>query len=179
MNKKITLGSGKLYCLLFDPATGIPEDDKLETDDNLLGLIQGGATLTYESEFYTAQDDFSIAVKRMLTSETITLKAGICTWNGSTLKKLCSTARVSEDADNKTRTVKIGGAGNFDGKKYIIRFVHSDPQEGDIRVSLIGTNEAGFEMAFAKDQETVLEPEFTALGGMDEDGTLVEYREDM
>ena len=55
INKKIVLGSGKLYATEFtDP---IPEDSTLETDDNILGLISGGATLTYEPEFYTASDD--------------------------------------------------------------------------------------------------------------------------
>lgn len=176
MNKKITLGSGKLYCTEF--TNSLPEDAALEVDDNILGLISGGATLSYEGEFYTAKDDLGLAVKKMITSETVTLKSGIMTWNGSTLAKLCSTARVTENAEAKTRTVKIGGVGNYDGKKYVLRFVHEDAQEGDIRITIVGSNEAGFELAFTKDEETVIDAEFTAFP-MDDDGTLILFSEEI
>ena len=43
--EKIVLGSGKLYVTTFSGT--LPEDTALETSDNLIGLIQGGATLTY------------------------------------------------------------------------------------------------------------------------------------
>ena len=98
------------------------------------------------------------------------------TWNGNTLQKLCSTARIKEDVDTKTRTVKIGGAGNYDGKKYVIHFVHKDAIDGDIRVTIVGSNEAGFELAFAKDKETVINAEFKAQPH-DKDGTLILYKE--
>lgn len=171
INKKIVLGSGKLYATEFTDT--IPEDSTLETDDNILGLISGGATLTYEPEFYTASDDLGIAVKKMITNENVTLKSGIMTWNGKTLEKLCSTARVV--TTDKTTTVKIGGVGNYDGKKYVLRFVHTDT-EGTIRITIVGSNEAGFEIAFAKDEETVIDAEFTAFP-LDDEGTLIIYSE--
>ncbi|MGO5251173.1 hypothetical protein ACTQ2Q_07460 [Atopobiaceae bacterium LCP21S3_F11] len=171
INKKIVLGSGKLYATEFTDT--IPEDSTLETDDNILGLISGGATLTYEPEFYTASDDLGIAVKKMITNENVTLKSGIMTWNGKTLEKLCSTARVV--TADKTTTVKIGGVGNYDGKKYVLRFVHTDT-EGTIRITIVGSNEAGFEIAFAKDEETVIDAEFTAFP-LDDEGTLIIYSE--
>lgn len=174
INKKIVLGSGKLYVTEF--TNTMPEDATIETDENVLGLIQGGATLSYSPEFYTAKDDLGLAVKKMITNETATLKSGVMTWNGKTLQRLCSTAKVTEDTSNKTRTVKIGGVGNYDGKKYVIRFVHEDANEGDIRITIVGANEAGFEIAFAKDEETVIDAEFTAFP-MDENGTLIEYKE--
>lgn len=174
LNKKIVLGSGKLYCTEF--TNTIPEDTVLEVEDNILGLISGGATLSYEPEFYTATDDLGIAVKKMITKETATLKSGIMTWNANTLSRLCSTAKVTEDASKNTRTVKIGGVGNYDGKQYVLRFVHEDAQDGDIRITIVGSNEAGFEIAFAKDEETVIDAEFTAFP-MDDAGTLIEYRE--
>lgn len=173
LNKKIVLGSGKLYCAEF--TNTIPEDKTLETDDNILGLISGGATLSYEPEYYTAQDDLGLAVKKMITSETATLKSGIMTWNGNTLAKLCNTARVTTSDDGKTTTVKIGGVGNYDGKKYALRFVHSD-EEGTIRITIVGSNEAGFEVAFAKDEETVIDAEFSAFP-LDDEGTLILFSE--
>ncbi len=173
-NKKIVLGSGLLYALEF---TGdIPEDTVIETDENNLGLIKGGATLSYEPEYYTASDDLGLAVKKMLTNEEASLKSGIMTWNGKTLQKLCSTAKVTEDASKQTRTVKIGGVGNYDGKQYVLRFVHKDAIEGDIRLTIVGSNEAGFEIAFAKDEETVIDAEFTAFP-LDSEGTLIIYEE--
>lgn len=174
--KKIVLGSGKLYCAVFSGT--IPEDSAIETAENLLGYIQGGATLTYTPTFYEAKDDLGFVYKKILTEEAAVLKSGIMTWNGNTLGRLCSTARVKEDSSKKKRTVKIGGAGNYDGKQYLIRFVHDDPQDGAIRVSVVGSNEAGFEMAFAKDKETVINAEFKAQPH-DTEGTLILYEEDM
>lgn len=171
-NEKIVLGSGKLYVTEY--TSEIPTDTEIEKETNILGYIQGGATLTYTPEFYTATDDLGLAVKKMVTSEEVILKSGVMTWNGNTLSKLCATARVTEDETE--RVVKIGGAGNFNGKKYIIRFVHTDAEFGAIRITIVGSNEAGFEMAFAKDAETVINAEFKAMP-QDEDGTLVEYRE--
>ena len=175
MSEKIVLGSGKLYVTEF--ANTIPEDSVLETKENILGYIQGGATLSYTPSFYEAKDDLGLVVKKMLTDEEVVLKSGIMTWNGKTLEKLCGTARVTEAGS--TRTVKIGGIGNYDGKKYVIRFVHEDEVDGDIRLTIVGSNEAGFEMAFAKDKETVVNVEFKAMGGLDTEGTLVEYKEEI
>lgn len=173
--EKIVLGSGKLYVTEF---TGtVPEDATLETAANILGYIQGGATLSYTPSFYEAKDDLGLVVKKMLTDEEVVLKSGIMTWNGKTLEKICGTARVSENSG--VRTVKIGGIGNYDGKKYLIRFVHEDSADGDIRLTIVGSNEAGFEMAFAKDKETVVNVEFKAMGGLDTEGTLVEYKEEI
>lgn len=177
MEKRITLGSGKLYCVEYETATGIPEKAELEKDENLLGLIKGGASVSYESETYTAKDDLAIVSKTRLTSETITLTSGIMTWNGSTLAKLCSTARVNE-GDGK-RTVKIGGAGNQSGKNWLLRFVHSDAEDGEIRITMIGAPTEGFELTFNPEEETVLDSTFTAQPGTDNEGTLLIYEEDM
>lgn len=173
--EKIVLGSGKLYCLEYTGTT-IPDDTVIETDENLLGLIQGGASLEYKPEYYTAEDDLGLAKKTILTKEEATLKSGIMTWCGNTLKKLCATARVTE-AEGK-RTVKIGGVGNQDGKQYVIRFLHEDAADGDIRLTVVGQNQAGFTLAFAKDKETVIDAEFGALPN-DASGTLILYEEEI
>ncbi len=172
--ERIVLGSGKLYIDEF--TNTIPEDSAIEVDNKLLGYIQGGATLSYSPTFYEAKDDLGIVSKKIITEEEAVLKSGIMTWNGETLKKLTPTARVTEDASKKTRTVKIGGVGNNDGKKYVLRFVHTDEVDGDIRVTIVGSNEAGFELSFAKDKETVINAEFKAQPH-DKDGTLIEFKE--
>lgn len=143
-SERIILGSGKLYCMVF---TGeIPADTAIEIDANQLAHIKGGASLEYTAETYTAKDDLGVVQKTILTSEDVTLKAGLLTWCAKTLEKLCATARVTETA--KKRTVKIGGIKNQNNKKYLIRFLHEDSEDGNIRVTIVGRNEAGFSFTF-------------------------------
>lgn len=175
--ESIVLGSGDLYCTDFQGVDKeIPEDEKIETEENRLGHIKGGASIEYKPEYYEAKDDMGKVSKVIVTSEEATLKSGIMTWCGTTLEKLCQTARVKEE--NGKRIVKIGGIGNATGKKYLLRFTHKDDEDGDIRVTVVGNNQAGFTIAFAKDTETVIDAEFKAQP-MDKEGTLILYSEDM
>lgn len=170
----ITLGSGDLYCKLF---TGtVPTREQICIAANLLGRIKGGASIEYKPSYYTAKDDSGAVEKTVLTDEEVLLKSGIITWNGKTLKYLCSVATVTE-ADG-IRTVKIGGAGKDEGKKYVFCFHHHDPEDGDVWVTIIGNNQAGFVLAFAKDKETTIDAEIKA-SPLDEDGTLIIYEEEM
>ncbi len=170
----ITLGSGFLYIMEFDGK--IPEHAEFEIKEKMLGRIQGGATLNYSAEFHEETDDHQIVSKKMIKSETVVLKSGILTWNAEVLNRLVSTGRVSEDGN--TRTLKLGGASNYDGKKYAIRFLHKDKEDGDIRITLVGSNEAGLEFSFAKDKGTVINVEFKAQS-MDDEGTLVLFEEEI
>lgn len=174
MADKIVLGSGKVYIDTFSGT--LPTDGAIEVDGKLLGYIQGGATLTYTPSFYEAKDDLGYVYKKFLTEEEAVFKSGIMTWNGATLEKICSTATVT--TSNNIRTVKIGGIGNYDGLQYVIRFVHEDPVEGDIRITIVGSNEAGLELSFAKDKETVINAEFKAAP-QDDNGTLILYSEEI
>ncbi len=173
----ITLGSGKLYIAEHTGST-IPANDVLETENNLAGYIQGGAELEYKPEFYTAEDDLGKVKKTIITKEEAKLKSGIMTWNGNTLRQLCATGRVTDDTENGVRTVKIGGIDNTDNKNYVIHFVHKDAVDGDVRVTIVGKNTAGFTLAFAKDKETVIDAEFEAIPS-DDEGTLIVYQEEI
>lgn len=172
--KTITLGSGKLYIVEF--AGQIPSNEEIEKEENLTGYIQGGAELEYKPEFYTAEDDLGKAKKTIITKEEVKMKSGIMTWNGETLKKLSSTGRVTEA--NGVRTVKIGGIDNNDNKSYVIHFVHEDAVDGDVRVTIVGKNTAGYTLSFAKDKETVIDAEFEAIPS-DDEGTLIVYQEEI
>lgn len=172
---RIVLGSGFLYCAEFDAAAGIPEDSVLEVEANRLGHIKGGASVEYTPTHYTAIDDNGRRSKTITTDEEAHLKSGLMTWFGETLEKICSRARVTK-TENK-RTVKIGG-GKDDGKNYVIRFVHEDEEDGDVRVTIVGKNEAGFVIQFKKDTETVLDVDFKAIPH-DNDGTLILYEEEI
>lgn len=173
-SKVITLGSGYIYAKIF---TGeVPETEALETTENQLGYIKNGAAIDYKPTFVTESDDFGYVFKKILTEEEATLKAGIMTWNGKTLNQLCSTARVTDDVATGKRTVKIGGIGNQNGDRYVIRFAHKDKVDGDVRITIVGNNEAGFNIEFAKDKATVIDAEFKAMP-MDAEGTLILYEE--
>lgn len=171
--ERIVLGSGDLYCMKY---TGeIPADSAIETEDNLLGLIQGGATVEYKPTFYTCKDDKGRVQKSVLTDEEALLKSGVMTWIAETLQKLCATGRVTTAGNAKT--LKIGGIANQDGASYILHFVHKDP-EFTIRLTIVGRNESGFTLTFAKDKETVVNAEFKAQPKLDTEGTLIIYKEE-
>ena len=179
MSDKIVLGSGKLYVDAVTATNGVytvPDDATIETSAKLLGYIQGGATLEYTPTFYTVKDDLGYISRRYLTEESVVFKSGILTWNGDVLDKLCSTATVTSASGKKT--VKIGGIDNYDNQMYVIRFVHEDAVEGDIRVTVVGNNTAGFELQFQPDAETVLNAEFECVPGVGSKGVLVLYEEE-
>ena len=182
MDKKIVLGSGKLYYddNLTETSPGIytiPADTQIEQETSLLGWIKGGATLEYTPEFYSTKDDLGMVSKKILVSEEVILKSGIMTWNSDVLTTLVSTSRFERSEDQKTNTVKIGGIDNYQDEKYLLRFVHKDKSDGStIRITIIGSNESGLEIAFANDSETVINAEFKAVPH-DTQGTLVIYSE--
>lgn len=175
MAERIVLGSGKLYVAEWDGLT-IPEDTAIEVDTNLLGLIQGGASLSYTPTYYEAKDDLGLVSKKFITEEVAILKSGIMTFNAETLKKLISTGKLTTTATE--RTLKIGGATNFVDTKYVVHFLHSDAIDGDVRVTIVGSNNTGLELAFAKDKETVINAEFSATP-LDATGTLIIYKEEI
>jgi hypothetical protein len=170
----ITLGSGDLMIKEYNDVMPAYTDFDVETD--LLGRIQGGATLEYKGEWYEAKDDTGKAVKTIITEEEATLKSGVFTWNGKTLAKLCATARVTEK--DGIRIVKIGGVGNQDNKSYALCFHHTDKVDGDVWLVVRAVNQGGFSLAFAKDKETVINAEFKCLP-QDDEGTLIQYVEEI
>ena len=178
---RIVLGSGKLYVTSVTASNGVysvQADSMIEVDSNLLGYIQGGATLEYTPTFYTVKDDLNLVNKRFLTKEEVVFKSGILTWNGKTLDKLCSTGVVTE-ASGK-RTVKIGGLSNYDNQMYLLRFVHVEEGETDLttRITIVGSNTAGFELQFNPETETVVNAEFECVPGVGAAGVLVIYEEE-
>ena len=172
--KTITLGSGKIYLLPYSDA--MPEVDTVCTDENLLGLIKGGAALEYTQETYEEKDDLGLVSKIITTSEEALLKCGLLTWNGETLKKLIDRCQSTESAGK--RTTKIGGAGNAQGGYYAICFLHEDKTDGNLWILIKGRNTVGATLTFAADEGTVVEPEFKAMPH-DDAGTLIELIEEI
>ena len=171
--EKITLGSGDVY--IMDYADAMPTVEELCVEGNRLGHIKGGASLEYTQETYEEKDDMGKVSKIITTEEEAILKMGLLTWNGTTLQKLIDRCKVTEAAGK--RTTKIGGAGNAQGGYYAICFHQKDKTDGDMWVLIKGRNTAGCTLTFAKDEGTLVEPEFKALPH-DEDGTLIELIEE-
>ena len=171
---KITLGSGKAYIMEYDGT--MPEVTAICVADNELGKIQGGAELTYTAETHEEKDDLGTVAKVVITAEEAILKLGLITFNGDTLAKLADRCSVTE-ASGK-RTLHIGGAGNAQGKEWVVCFHHEDPIDGDIWVMVRGANQAGLTLTFAVDAGTKIEPEFKALP-CDDNGTLITYIEEI
>lgn len=180
--ERIILGSGYIHVGTFVKGQTIPNPEDFCTNETLFGYIKGGATIEYTAEFYEAKDDMGKVAKSVITEEGATLKSGIMTFSGNTLAKLCDTARVLERDSTvngkKYRVVKVGGTGNANGAKYVICFHHVDAVDGDIYIMIVGQNQAGFSLTFAKDSETVVDAEFHALP-MDGEGTLITYTEEI
>lgn len=172
--KTITLGSGKIYLLTYTDA--MPEIETVCTENNLLGLIKGGAALEYTQETYEEKDDLGLVSKIITTTEEAVLKCGLLTWNGNTLKKILDRCQVTE-ADGK-RVTKIGGAGNAQGGYYAICFFHEDKTDGNLWIMIKGRNTAGATLTFSSEEGTVVEPEFKALPH-DDAGTLVVLTEEV
>ena len=172
----ITLGSGIPYIMEMPSNGTLPTVDAICVASNRLGYVKGGAALTYTAEPHEEKDDLGYVSKVITTSEEVLLKLGLITWNGSTLQKLVDRCTVTEEGGK--RTIKIGGAGNAQGKEWVVCFHHVDQKDGDLYVLIKGNNTAGLTLTFAADAGTVIEPEFKALP-QDDNGTLVQIIEEM
>lgn len=174
--ENITLGSGKAYIAEFSGT--MPDVATLCVPENLLANIKGGAELSYTEETYEEKDDLGLVSKVITTSEEALMKLGLLTWNGNTLKNLADRCTVSEDKTKGTRTIHIGGAGNSQGKEWVVCFFHEDKKDGNLWVLIRGRNTAGMTITFAVDAGTVIEPEFKALP-QDDKGTLITLIEEI
>lgn len=168
--EQIVLGSGNLYVTAFSGT--IPTDTTIETDDNLIGYIKGGASLEYKPTEYEVSDDAFNVTKRFVISEETTFKSGVLTWNLEVLSKLTANCTYTDDDDTNVRTLKLGGNGARLMKDYVIHFVHTESDGNKFRITLVGTASNGFSLAFAPDKETVIDAEFKAKAH-DSDGTQV------
>ncbi|MDE5859510.1 MAG: hypothetical protein K2H23_03870 [Oscillospiraceae bacterium] len=174
--KEHILGSGHLHVkIISEEALKAAAADwaKFVNDfikeQKLLGRVKGGASLDYTTEKTEDQDDLGYVVLEIVKKEKVELKSGIMTWDGDSLKTLCSTARVTKNEETGVVTVKIGGLGNQNNDRYVICFEHYSHL---FRVVIIGKNNDGFSISFEQDKATVIDAVFRAEA-MDDDGTLV------
>lgn len=174
--EEYTLGSGHLH---FGELTEKPADWEsfmvtfFAAQNNLLGRIKGGASVEYTTEKTEDRDDLGYVVIEEIKSEKVILKSGMMTWDGETLAAVCATARVTTDPDTGITTVKIGGLGNRNNKRYVIGFEHYSKK---LQVLIVGKNNEGFTFSFEQDKATVIDVQFRAEA-LDSEGTLVVVRD--
>ena len=173
-NKTITIGSAVPYLMPYTDT--VPEVDDICKDEYLLGYIKSGAAVTYTEETYEEKDDLGKVSKIITTTEEALVKLGLITWNGESLQKLVDRCKVTTAAGK--RITKIGGAGNAQGKYYVLCLHHIDPVDGDLWVIIVGRNTAGFTITLATDEGSLVEPEFKAMP-QDDDGTLIQLVEEL
>ena len=172
-SREILLGSGKLYLLECDTSSifykyKIPSNEEFETDSNYAGAIQGGATLQYSYEtinFMCDNDTKSSAV----VNQEVKFKTGVLTFSMNFLEKLLSSSVLDES--DKTKTLKIGS--EVTQKHFFIRFVTTQPNGKNLRLTFIGNNEKGLDIPFSTEDATVINIEFTSSSTIDEDGNLL------
>ena len=165
----ITIGSAKAYMMVVTDA--MPSKDDLFKEENHVGHIKGGAAIEYTEETHEEKDDLGLVSKVITVSEEAIMKMGLITWNGETLKYLADRCKVTTTTSG-TRTIHIGGAGNSQGKEWVLCFFHEDKKDGNLWVMIRGRNNAGLTLTLAADAGTVMEPEFKALP-QDDAGTLI------
>lgn len=163
------LGSGDLYILVAD---AVPEDATLEVEANKIGHISGGATLTYSNDTYEVVDDYNLILGRHITKENVTFKSGVLTWDLSVLGKLLSTGTFTAGSEGTPDKLTIGGKSGAAMKNIVVRFVHENAAGKKLKVTIVGNNDAGLELAFAKDKETIVDAEIKAIS--QSTGILVE-----
>ena len=165
--KEVILGSGTLYHQEF---TGeVPEHKLIETEENILAAIKGGASVTYTPSITVEEDDSGEITVTIMQSEDVEFKSGLMTLIGDTFKVLAPTARVS--TEKGAEIVKIGGANNADGKTHLFHFVNNNPLR-PVRVTIVGTNTSGFELAFKKENSTIVDMTIKAEA-QDSEGTKI------
>lgn len=177
MEKRIALGSGKLYVAEPTEALDLSDLDafiaKWCTAENEFAAVKNGGTITYSPTSYTATCDLGRFTKTVTQDETVTLAAGLCTVGGDVLQVLVDTGRVEEKTGGQV--VKIGGVENAKNASYLVIFEHIDAADGNIYAIVMGKNTAELSLSFAPGSETILNPTFTAEG-LDDAGTkLIVY----
>lgn len=166
--KEVQVGAGKVYVQKF--VDTIPEDSALEVDVNLMGDTKGGITFSYSVEKNEISNDLGEIVDSAITKEVVKAKFGMMSHDASDLEKLCSTATVTKE--DSLITTKIGGVGNENANKWIVRFVHTSKTGTETRYTIVGKVEDGFSLPYSIGEAAVIDCEFTGYA-LDEKGTLL------
>lgn len=163
--KEMLLGSGDLYIVAYSGT--IPSNTVIETEDNRIGGIKGGATLTYKPSIYSATDDMRRMKKSLITGEEVTFKSGFLSFDLGEIAKLALGATYNSTSSEET----LEGGGGTIIQQYVLQFVHTMDTGLKVRTTIVGIPSAGFELLFNPEKESTTNAEFIAAP-MDNKGRL-------
>lgn len=155
--KDMLLGSGDLYIVAYEGS--IPADGTIESSENMIGGIKGGATISYTPTIYSVSDDMRRMKKSLITAEEATFKTGYLSFDLGEIAQIALGSHLESYAGKST--LAVGGGQTI--TEYLLRFVHTMGNGKKVRVSMIGTPVSGFELAFSPENESVINAEFSAV----------------
>lgn len=158
--KDMLLGSGDLYIMAYSGGS-IPADETIETEQNMIGGIKGGATVSYTPTIYSVSDDMRRMKKSLITAEEATFKTGYLSFDLGEIAKIALGSSLQSSYSGNKSTLSVGGGQTI--TEYVLRFVHTMGNGKKVRVSMIGTPVSGFELAFSPENESVINAEFSAV----------------
>ena len=170
---EILLGACDVYMYEFT-GTELPEHSAIETPENNVGHCSGGFTVNYKPTKYDVKNQFGQIVKSAVTEEEVSAKTGILSWNLKNLA-LFSTAVLSEDKEQKKRTLVFTGEGKA-LRTVLLRAVHTKENGKKIRFTMIGQGGSGFAIAW-ENKEVTVDAELTAVKKIDK--FLASFEEEM
>lgn len=164
----IIFGSGELFV--------VPEGADADNEDELLliGESNGEAGLVIEPEFHSVRGGRGHHVLASFkTEEEITFNAGIVTLDLERMSDILASHYEEEDGK---RILKLGGDYTIPINR--LRFVHYKKQDGNRLIIDMyrAMNQAGLELNFNAEEESVFELEFTLLKAKNKDNivTIIE-----
>ncbi len=153
--EKILLGAGTIF-MAEATDNAVPED--LFDEKNETGVTYGGATLEVKPEIKEIANDFDEVKISSITRYQIALKCGLAEIDGDKVKKVLGVGTFTE-ADGGASSTYVISDKDTSLKTYAIGFKHRD---GEVKVTIVATNTEGLSFAFDKENETKMEPTFTA-----------------
>lgn len=171
MSREIVLGSGKIYCLPYVDGEAIGSLRAYCKEENRLGLVKGGASITYEVTPYEVFDDLHEIYKRFVIGEKASLKTGLITFDLETMERILGNSNYFIDENTGVKTLKLGGH-TREQEQFIVVFEHERRDGSRLIVGLAATNDAGLNLNLLPDKETQLDAEFNAVSN-DSNGCLL------
>ena len=171
----LILGSGTLFIVDAPEENAIPDktqDTTIETTDNHMGDIKGGARFNYKLTDYEVVNDRGEVRKRVITKEEGSFKSGLLSWIMANMPKLIRGEFTTTESE---KILRIGKGITIKNK--LIRFVHTKDNGKKLRFTMLGTPSNGIEFALDPNKESVIDTEFKAINA--KDGTIIEIREEI
>jgi len=151
--RRTTYGSGTLYAM--DP-TGktVPTTpsaaktfvETYATEDNQLGYLKNGLTITVDTETLSDQSDLGEMKIDLITKETGTVETSVFNVNGETVARVYPTATYSNDC------LIVGGLNGVSQDAKLFIFVEANVQNGKQQVvCFLGKNTSGFTIQWSPD----------------------------